>query len=280
MWKLEIPDVSNREDEFNGALFDAMGRRLCRFSEKQKNGLFSAYETYDLASGRPSRSLLFARLGHRFLDAIREAYDQVQEGKRLALLRARLKLAATKCPYCGFGEVSDLDHHLPGSRYKAFAIYARNLVPCCHRCNNKKRTIAGDTPDAQFVHAYLDEIPQQPFLVAQIEFVGASFVVSFRISQCQGMTEDMFRRLVFQFERLELNSRYQAEVVEFMSDQRTGIEGAALAGPLTLRDFVERSHGNALAQRGANHWKTALWSALLHSDDFIGGAYKNCFGHQ
>jgi hypothetical protein len=63
---------------------------------------------------------------------VKAAYDQVQEGGRLSDLRARLKNVPGHCPYCGIGEIGDLDHFLPQTTYQLLAIYARNLIPCCH----------------------------------------------------------------------------------------------------------------------------------------------------
>lgn len=278
MWKLNLPDVSTRAQEFLDALCDARGKKLYPFSKKQEAALLAAYDRYDAASGRASRQLRFKKLGKKFLEAMGRAYDQVQEGKRLNALRARLKLGVRKCPYCGFGEISDLDHHLPRSTYRAFAIYARNLIPCCHPCNNKKRAIAGDTPDAHFIHVYFDAIPIQPFLVAEVSFSESALLVSFSIVRCQGMDKDLFDRLRFQFRRLDLNTRYQPEVTEFMNDNRAGFEVSAAAGAAVLENFIASSHANALTERGANHWKTALWAALLASDEFKAGGYKKCFG--
>ena len=71
--------------------------------------MLETYGRYDDSNGLPSHAMLALRLGPRFLDALYDAYGEVQEGGRLASLRSGLKIGVQKCPYCGFGEVRDLD---------------------------------------------------------------------------------------------------------------------------------------------------------------------------
>ncbi|WP_245558798.1 HNH endonuclease, partial [Arhodomonas aquaeolei] len=43
-----------------------------------------------------------------------------------------------RCPLCGHGQASTLDHYLPKSRYPQLAVVPLNLVPCCKDCNTGK----------------------------------------------------------------------------------------------------------------------------------------------
>lgn len=43
-----------------------------------------------------------------------------------------------KCSYCEKGDVSELDHLLPRSKFPIFAVTPVNLIPSCHECNNNK----------------------------------------------------------------------------------------------------------------------------------------------
>lgn len=42
------------------------------------------------------------------------------------------------CPLCGISGVKTLDHYLPKSRYPAFSVNPKNLVPACENCNTGK----------------------------------------------------------------------------------------------------------------------------------------------
>jgi len=75
-----------------------------------------------------------------------------------------------KCPYCGFGHVSTLDHYLSKARYPGFAVLPTNLVPCCGDCNHGKG--AGvSTANNQIPHPYYEApaIETDTWLFASIE---------------------------------------------------------------------------------------------------------------
>src|SRR5580700_10908968 len=157
MWKLDPPDASSAEADLIRALTRANGQVIFETSAEQRAALTQLYQLYDATMGRPAAHLLTTGLSAPFIQAIYDAYDQVQDGRRLAGLRDRLKASAQACPYCGFGEVTDLDHHLARSVYRALAIYCRNLIPCCHPCNSKKHVAGGAEAHEQFAHPYLDQ---------------------------------------------------------------------------------------------------------------------------
>lgn len=278
MWKLPAPNCERADEQLETALTYADGRKKFTFSDSQKARLLKAYAKYDEVRGLPSQAMLARRLGPLFLEALYGAYDEVQQGGRLASLRSDLKIRVQKCPYCGFGELRDLDHHLPRATYKAFSIYPNNLVPCCHTCNNKKRTVAGDEPDAQFPHVYLDEMPVERFFFADVDASLAGLQVRFMVRRCAAMSADLFRRLRFLVERLDLETRYQAEVIDCIMSQRTGIEQAAASGECSLREYLRRSFESSIQDYGLNHWRTALWEGLAESDAFCEGGYRHCFG--
>lgn len=278
MWGLTAPTADDSYDDLLKALTYASGDPVFPINEDEKNAILALYAQYDVLQGRPSPLLTGEGLAPDMLDAIRDAYGEVYEGRRLGRLRERLKLSAVRCPYCGFGEIKDLDHHLPRSKYRGLAIYALNLVPCCHPCNNKKRAIAGENPDTQFHHTYLDVVPAERFLTATVQVSPAGMLVDFSIVSTATMHPDTFHRLSFQFGRLELNTRYQAEVSMFITSQRTGIEMVGSLGAPLLRQYLISAYENSKSDFGLNHWQTALWDALHRNDDFCSGGYLHAFG--
>jgi hypothetical protein len=279
MWKLTPPAVDDAELDLLRALTLANGDHVFETSPEHRTALLQLYQRYDVTHGRPSAELLGAALGAAFVEAIYSAYDEVQERRRLAHLRDRLKAEVLRCPYCGFGEVTDLDHHLARSVYRALAIYCRNLIPSCHPCNNRKRTAGGPGPEEQFSHPYLDEYPANRFLVAQTTVSPQGGLrVQFAIVQCDGMADDVFARLRFQFSRLELNRRYEAQVVNFIINHRASIEEVAENGAEALREWLSRMRDVHERGYGLNDWRTALIESLLHSDEFCEGGFRDTFG--
>lgn len=280
MWKLSSPDVGDAEKELERALTRPDGEPIHRITKSQRRGLLKLYEKYDARGGQPCSALLGRRFAEDFRAAVRRAYAQVQDGGRLTALRARLKLAAIKCPYCGFGEIYELDHHLPSSKYRLLAIYARNLIPCCHVCNHKKMALAEESPDAQIAHVYLESFPAARFMTAQVDVSEQGLRVTFSIERCAGMSDELFRRLQFQFQRFDLNARFQPEIDTFIGSLRLSIEDAARNGPGSLRAWLEKSRDTLQIRFGLNDWRPALLEALGQSNEFCQGGYEYCFGVQ
>ena len=73
-----------------------------------------------------------------------------------------------KCPICGIGQVSNLDHYLAKTLYPVYAITPVNLTPICRDCNFKKldKAIEGDV-NSPF-HPYYDDIDDVIWLMAKI----------------------------------------------------------------------------------------------------------------
>lgn len=65
----------------------------------------------------------------------------------------KIKISINACPYCGFGEISEIDHFLPKSIYPEFSVFYFNLVPSCHICNSKK----GNKKNI-CIHPYFEDI--------------------------------------------------------------------------------------------------------------------------
>ncbi|WP_294735734.1 HNH endonuclease signature motif containing protein [uncultured Pseudomonas sp.] len=271
MWKIKIPDITDSEKNLSLA-----------FTNSKKNEepvsstittILELYSAYDEVGGIPSETLLGTSLGSTTLDRIHRAYDLVRSTGRLKHLKNRLKLSRSKCPYCGFGEASTLDHYLPRSRYKAHSIYARNLIPCCQTCNRKKDKIAGTDPDTQFVHAYFFPQFKLQFLFATVQIIEKSIVVDFEIKKNIEISDEDFRRAKFQLEQLDLNNRYIPEIITFMLSNKRDIESLGSIGKSVLKDHFIQSHADSCTLFGVNHWRTALWLALAESDDFCGGGF-------
>lgn len=65
----------------------------------------------------------------------------------------KIKIYIKVCPYCGFGEISEIDHFLPKSIYPEFSVFCFNLVPSCHICNSKK-----SNKNNICIHPYFEDI--------------------------------------------------------------------------------------------------------------------------
>ncbi|MDP9514786.1 HNH endonuclease signature motif containing protein [Pseudomonas protegens] len=279
MWTLPLPDVEGAAEDLFTALRENDVRALTS-TNIEHDRVLELYRHYDSIGGQPDASLKGEDLRAELLSAIHDSYELTQKNRRLKKIREKLKLNIERCPYCGFGEVTELDHHIPKTNFKAHAIYTRNLIPCCHACNNIKGTTSEIQAEKQFFHAYLGQIPSEAFLKATILMTQLGFTASFSIERTQQLNEDEFKRLTFQLNKLNLNERYTATVATFLSTHKTAIEMMGAVGSEKLREFLLISYEDSCKTFGANHWQSALLLALKESDEFCSGGYRCAFGNR
>lgn len=269
MWTLPPPDIADVDQQLTTALTYANGEPVYALSPLERAAVLAVYQTYDALLGQPDPSLTPAALaGCR--GYIREGYGQVQIGGRLAALRASLLASTDVCPYCGFGEPTELDHYLPKAQYEELAIYPRNLVPSCGTCNNAKRTIVpGVPPGPGLVHAYFQAFPDVVFMRADVNFTGGALEVTFRIEPA-ALTPALVAMLQFQLVRLKLNDRYPRQINKFLSEQRTAMLLFKELGlpPAELTAYLLRSAASLTENFGRNDWRPALLEALATNSMF------------
>jgi hypothetical protein len=258
------------------ALTYADGTAIYNLSSEEKTALVKAYELYDNEHGRPRISLTACGLLTPCLQALYAAYAEVQKTGRLKFLRQQLLSEAETCPFCGFGEPTQLDHHLPKDRYKWLAIYLRNLVPSCGPCNNVKRAHVGTGSD-DLVHAYFDVLPSDNFLIANVKMESSALVVEFEIDLTV-LDPDLADRLRFQLERMQLNTRYPKQINVFLFGQRTGMLHVFNSkGPGALRKYLTSAADGLDLDFGQHDWRAALLRGLANCNAFCDGGITRYF---
>jgi hypothetical protein len=198
----------------------------------------------------------------------------------MTALRGRIlkRVAVARCPFCGISESSTLDHYLPKEQYPEFAVYSLNLVPACSPCNIRKRdkVIDEDTDVRLFVHPHFDEIPAEPFLVADVQLADNAIALTFRLQRPAGLAVATFRHLRSHFEQLDLADRYRRMALEHLGGQYRALKRAY--GSAEDADRVAEELTNAagdFAQRyGENYWLAVLYRALAGRDDFCDGGFE------
>ncbi len=263
MWILPPPDITDVDAQLTTALTYANGEPVYALSAIERAAVLTVYQTYDALLGQPDPRLLPTALA-ACRQHIRDGYSQVQIGGRLEGLRASLLTSTDVCPYCGFGEPTELDHYLPKAHYGELAIYPRNLVPSCGPCNNAKRTIVpGAAPGPGLIHPYFQALTDEVFMRADVGFAGGALDVTFRI-EAETLNPSLAQMLQFQLDRLKLNERYPRQINKFLFEQRTAILMFKELGLTTevLTDYLLRSATSLAGNFGHNDWRPALLQAL------------------
>ena len=273
MWNLPKPDISQVKSQLESVL--PSGAAPILLSAKHRTSLNKLYLEYATQAGRPSTAFVPGGLSKKALKAILGAYSEVKDRGRLGGLRSDLMLDVDACPYCGFGEIRDLDHHLQKARFKCFSIFPLNLVPTCSKCNGHKPKIPRADPAKHHVHAYLDDLSAHDFLRADVVLTKTAMSVSFRIEQSAGMSVELFSRLKQHLEDFRLNSRFRAQVNIFMCEQGPGIKSAYKGGgAANLRSLLLDGARDYRVAFGPNDWRCALYTELAAHSDFCNGGFR------
>lgn len=183
-------------------------------------------------------------------------------------LRRRLEqlVAGRACPYCGFGEITELDHYFPKVTFPELAVCAYNLIPCCHRCNN----IRGEydwtaRQGASVIHVFYEDIDtNNHFLKAAWSFKGdqPDFGFSVKIDPRQPFSA----RLAQHVETLKLVDRFAVQAVGEVTDLVMDLNGAlenceeGTEAAFVMRFIQQRAQARK-ARHGANHWEVAFYRA-------------------
>lgn len=228
-------------------LFDASPRgegHQIVVGDLTKDDLTALYGDYMAKRGKPARAY----------------YDQL-------MIQAPLG----KCPYCGFGQVSTLDHFLSKAHYPVFSVLPFNLVPACADCNKGKGAGIIDTQN-QVPHPYF-----APPAVETDTWLYASVVQTSPVTASYSVVPPVhwpvaLATKVQNFARdLRLQARFAVEAAAELASL-SDILGQIGASPqiqayLRMMAQVERQHR-------ANTWKAALYEALAESAWYQGGGFR------
>lgn len=176
-----------------------------------------------------------------------------------------------KCPFCGFGQVSTLDHFLSKARYPSFSVLPTNLIPACADCNKGKGADVLDEKN-QIPHPYFEgsRIETDAWLYAKVHETSPA-TAAFTAIPPDNWPADLARRVINYIRDLNLATRYAIEAASelaSLSDILSHFETSQLIGEyLSLIAQTERLHRK-------NSWKAALYEALTGSAWYREGGYR------
>lgn len=174
-----------------------------------------------------------------------------------------------KCPICGIGQVSTLDHYLAKTIYPTYAVTPYNLVPVCKDCNFAKHDSPVD-PACAPLHAYYDEVDSVIWLKASLSKSGEEFVAEFSV--CSSLLEhnpSLYQRLMNHMELYKLNKAYaiqaSTEIAENNLFWRKKYESWGREGLIKhLSEVLSSKEAYQL-----NTWNTALLRALIEDVELL-----------
>ena len=170
-----------------------------------------------------------------------------------------------RCPFCGMGYASTLDHYLPKSQYPELSVMPLNLVPSCKDCNTGKSTAVASTEEAQILHPYFDHgiFISEQWLFAEV--VSTSLETTRYFVKAPKDWDDISKnRVLTHFDSFKLADRYSIEAVNELASRKKFLnEFKKKNGCKALIDLL-RGEFNSRFQIHKNSWQTALYQALAN----------------
>lgn len=167
------------------------------------------------------------------------------------------------CSFCGTVDGEEIDHFLPKEAYPELAVATCNLVPACGRCNKKKDDLVTSSSGSRFPHPYFDPELRQEFLAVNlIERSGRVVAASFRFDTTL-VGAGFADRLTWLDERLGVLKRAQRAANGELIARFDSVGLLLAPNSQALADATESEVIAGSARHGPNHWRVALYRALL-----------------
>jgi len=189
----------------------------------------------------------------------RKYYDKL---KSLALLE--------RCPFCGIGIVTTLDHYLPKTEFPIFSVLPYNLVACCKDCNTDKSTSYATTQNTQTLHPYYDNFTTEQWLFARVL---QPLKIEFYVQPPVSWNQIDKNRVKKHFYNYKLEKRFSVEasnVLATLSHKFTQYFTSAT----DIKNELEREY-KIHKDLHLNSWETAMYQALSQSDWYSNEGHGN-----
>ncbi|HEB5079293.1 HNH endonuclease [Aeromonas caviae] len=277
MWTLPPLEDIDEQEIIDTALTYKNGEIKYQLSNPEKDSITEIYALYNQLEGRAHDDLKGLRvLRQESLSAMHDAYGEVQINGRLSDYRSKILLSAKRCPCCGITDADEVDHYLPRSIFNVLSLYSKNLIPLCHQCNNKKRTIR-DTDNNRFLHAYFEHIPNdEMFFIATTNIVDGALAVDFTIQNTEGLSERAYTMMQFQMDKVKLNDRLKKEINIFLMSYSNSLDTVfnIRENANDVHDFLVREVRTFSRNFGLNDWRTSLLFSLSNNHEFCDGGFR------
>jgi len=211
-------------------------------------------------TGNDKEYLIFAYDGGLVTSrAGRDLYDQILAGAPFE-----------RCPLCGRGIATTLDHQLPKSEYPILAITPANLIPACSKCNQKKSSADPAEPSEMLLHPYFDDLGTTRWLGVRIHEESPARAEYF-VNSGDDWNPTFSARVVRHFRFFGLSRQYAVAAAGKLATDRLQHAGLLRrAGSNELRLHLQEAAEGYWSTAG-NTWEGALCSALAESDWYVNG---------
>ncbi|RJG50590.1 HNH endonuclease [Motilimonas pumila] len=194
----------------------------------------------------------------------RQYYDQI-------MMQAPLRI----CPFCGFGQVTTLDHYLPKAKFPLLSILPKNLVPSCADCNKGKSAGIATSKNEQCLHPYFDQghFINDQWLFAEVIHSSPATISYFVQAPGHWNASDQ-ARVNSHFDDFKLANRFSIQAGDEISNLRGELDiDFQISQQAGVEQALRKKYAGASLQH-TNSWKTAMYQALAASAWYCSGGFK------
>ena len=167
--------------------------------------------------------------------------QMVRKPKGRAIYNRLMALAPlSRCPFCGIGTVSTLDHYLVKSEFPTYSILPYNLVPCCKDCNTGKGNSFTNIKEKQALHPYYDDFTDKQWLFAEVKKT-FPLSVEFSVNAPIEWDDVSKARVEAHFIEYDLKSRFTVEATNELAKLNNGFKLYPLKKRLRKKQLQKRS---------------------------------------
>lgn len=174
-----------------------------------------------------------------------------------------------RCPLCGIGTVTTLDHYLPKAEFPTFAVLPYNLVACCKDCNTGKLASYATTQNKQTLHPYYDDFTTEKWLFAEVL---QPLAIQFYVDPPLAWNPVDKDRVRAHFDNYKLNERFSIQAANVLADLREEF----ILFNSTSSDVQQELQRKARSyeSRYKNSWETAMYQALSQDQWYCDQGYR------
>ncbi len=201
-------------------------------------------------------------------------------GNNAAFGRARkILLSSTpKCPYCLLNRPNTLDHYFDKSDYPEYSVFTPNLIPCCSECNTLKGTrLFDDGQQRQFMHFYLDNIPDYQYLFVRFIVDSPKPTPQISVNLQFRENEPLERQIRNHFSQLDLLRKYHDAIISRLPVVLGEIKIAKNSGSslYQMQEIMQIKFRALTDTYKSNYWETSMYEGLLSSEEFLKTFYNS-----
>ena len=177
-----------------------------------------------------------------------------------------------RCPLCGVGSVTTLDHHLPKGEYSCLTVTPNNLVPSCEWCQGAKMEAYPTAAGEQTMHPYFDDFQADQWLKAVVRQT-APATFDFLVDAPAGWEATRIERAHHHLKTFNLNALFSSYAAEELTNIRQRLADLLATGNAASvkAHLVEEAASRRAAH--LNSWPTAMYEAAGNNDWFCAGGF-------